>query len=76
MKKIKKEDLMKYLYNDCPPELTNAINQAIKEDAELKDELELLKRSVQQLDQLKLKSPSKKSIKAIMQYASKSVKKD
>lgn len=67
---------MKYLYNDCPPELTNAINQAIKEDAELKDELELLKRSVQQLDQLKLKSPSKKSIKAIMQYASKSVKKD
>jgi hypothetical protein len=69
MKKIKEEDLIMYIYNDCTPELTTAINQAIKEDASLKNQLDVLQRSVDQLDKLQLQTPSKQSIKAILQYA-------
>jgi predicted XRE-type DNA-binding protein len=69
MKKFKEEELIMYIYKDCTPELTAAINQAIKEDTSLKTQLEVLQRSVEQLDKLKLQSPSKQSIKAILQYA-------
>ncbi len=69
MKKFKEEELIMYIYKDCTPELTSAINQAIKEDGDLKNRLEVLQRSVNQLDKLKLQSPSKQSIKAILQYA-------
>ena len=43
---------------------------------ELDDRIETLKRSVQQLDHLKLKAPSKKSISAILKYAAEAMKKD
>jgi hypothetical protein len=69
MKKIKEEDLILYLYNDCSPGLRAAIDEALEEDIALKDRLQVLRRSIQQLDKLKLKSPSKQSIKAIMKYA-------
>ncbi len=76
MKKFKEEELIMYVYKDCPPALTAAINKAIKEDENLKDQVETLKRSIEQLDKLQLISPSKKSIKAIMDYAALSLKKD
>ncbi len=76
MKKFKEEELIMYLYNDCTPALTAAINQAIKEDETLNNQVEILKRSIEQLDKLQLSSPSKKSIKAIMDYAALSLKKD
>ncbi|MES2330909.1 MAG: hypothetical protein V4539_15005 [Bacteroidota bacterium] len=70
MKKFKEEDLILYLYNDCSPELRAAIDGALQdENLELKDRLQVLRRSIRQLDKLKLKSPSKQSIKAIMKYA-------
>jgi hypothetical protein len=69
MKKFKEEELIMYIYKDCTPELMAAINQSIKEDSDLKNRLEVLQRSVDQLDKLKLQSPSKQSIKAILQYA-------
>jgi hypothetical protein len=70
MKKFKEEDLILYLYNDCSPKLREAIEEALQdEDLELKDHLQVLRRSIRQLDKLKLKSPSKQSIKAIMKYA-------
>jgi hypothetical protein len=70
MKKIKEEDLILYLYNDCTPKIREAIEEALQdEDLELKDRLQVLRRSIHQLDKLKLKSPSKQSIKAIMKYA-------
>ena len=65
-----------YVYNDCTPALTAAINKAIEENPALDDRIETLKRSVQQLDQLKLKAPSKKSISAILKYAAEAMKKD
>jgi hypothetical protein len=69
MKKIKEEDLILYLYNECPPRLQAAIEEALEADIELRDRLAVLRRSQQQLDKLKLRSPAKKSIKAIMQHA-------
>ena len=70
MKKFKEEDLILYLYNDCSPKLSAAIEAALEEeDIELKDRLQLLRRSIRQLDKLKLKSPSKQSVKAIVKYA-------
>lgn len=75
MKKFKEEELIMYIYKDCTPALTAAINQAIKEDSDVKNRLEVLQRSVDQLDKLRLQSPSKQSIKAILQYAKK-VQKD
>ncbi|KAF0242130.1 MAG: hypothetical protein Q8K64_02720 [Sediminibacterium sp.] len=75
MKNFKEEELIMYVYNDCKPELTAAINQAIKEDNALKERVDTLKRSIDQLNKLKLKSPSKKSITAILKYAAAANKK-
>ncbi len=76
MKKFKEEDLILYLYKDCSPELSKAIQHALDEDdLELKDRLQVLSRSIKQLDKLKLKSPSRQSIKAILKYAEEVVKK-
>jgi hypothetical protein len=70
MKKFKEEDLILYLYKECPPRLSAAIEAALAEDdLELKNRLELLTRTIRQLDKLKLKSPSKQSIKAILKHA-------
>ena len=70
MKKFKEEDLILYLYKECSPKLSAAIEEALEEeDVELKDRLAVLRRSIHQLDKLKLKSPSKQSIKAILKYA-------
>lgn len=74
MKNFKEEELIMYVYQDCTPELTKAIDKAILEDAELKKQVETLQRSKDQLGKLKLKSPSKKSIKAILDYARKNNK--
>ncbi len=71
MKKFKEEELIMYIYKDCTPALTAAINQSIKEDNDLKNRLEVLQRSVDQLDKLRLQSPSKQSIKTILAYAAK-----
>ncbi len=70
MKKFKEEDLILYLYKDCSPQLSASIDAALAEDdLELKDRLHILRRSIRQLDKLRLKSPSKQSIKAILKYA-------
>lgn len=75
MKKIKEEDLILYLYNDCSPRLRAVIDQALEADLELKDRLAVLRRSIKQLDKLKLSSPSKQSIKAILKYAGETTRK-
>ncbi|HJV20236.1 MAG TPA: hypothetical protein VJ552_10200 [Sediminibacterium sp.] len=76
MKNFKEEELIMYIYNDCPPELTAAINQAIKEDAALNKRVITLKKTAEQLNRLKLKAPSPKTIQAILDYAAKSAKKE
>jgi uncharacterized membrane protein YfbV (UPF0208 family) len=70
MKNFKEEDLILYLYKDCSPKIAQAIEAALEEeDPELKDRLQVLRRTIKQLDKLKLQSPSKQSIKAILNLA-------
>ncbi len=76
MKKFTEEELILYLYKDCTPRQQAAIEAAAAEDLELKDRLHVLKRSIKQLDKLKLSSPSKQSLKAILKHAREAVKKD
>ena len=69
MKKFKEEDLILYLYKEGTPALQTAIEQAVIEDLDLQSQLKILKRTLKQLDKLKLVSPSKSSIKIILEYA-------
>ena len=70
MKKIKEEDLILYLYKECSPSLKAAIDQALEtHNIELEEKLALLQRSIRHLNKLKLKSPSRLSVKAILKYA-------
>lgn len=71
MKNFKEEDLILYLYKDCSLKMAQAIEEAMEEDVELKDHLAVLRRTIRQLDKLRLKSPSKESIKAILKHAAK-----
>lgn len=75
MKKFKEEDLILYLYKECSPKLSAAIETAMEEDLELQDRLRILRRTLQQLAKLKLLSPSKKSLKEIMKYAAEAARK-
>ena len=72
MKKFKEEDMILYVYQDCSPKMAAAIEEAVNSDLELKDRLQVLSRTIRQLDKLKLKSPSKQSIKAILKHADRS----
>ncbi len=69
MKKFKEEDLILYLYKDCTPKMSAEIEEALELDLELNNRLQVLRRTIQQLDKLKLKSPSKQSIRAILKHA-------
>ncbi|OIR12671.1 hypothetical protein GALL_57380 [mine drainage metagenome] len=73
MEKFNQEQLMLYLYGEASPILKLAIDKALKDDADLRKEINMLKRTKKQLDQLKSKgvSPSQKSIDAILKYAAK-----
>lgn len=76
MKKFKEEDLILYLYKECSPTIEKAVDEALEEgDIELTEKLAVLERSIRQLDQLKMKSPSKLSLKTIMDHAREAVKK-
>ena len=73
MKKFKEEDLILYLYKDGSPKIAQAIEAALEEEElELKNRLQIFHLTIKQLDKLKLQSPSKASIKAILKYANRS----
>jgi hypothetical protein len=75
MQKFSQEQLMQYLYGEASPILQLAINNAIKEDADLQKEIKTLQRTIKQLDKLEKQSPSQKSIDAILNYAKQTQKK-
>jgi len=62
---------MLYLYGEASPILKLAIDKAMKEDKDLQKEIAMLQRSKKQLENLKKinKSPSQKTIDAILKYA-------
>lgn len=64
-----------YLYKECSPAIQKAVEKALEEgDIELTEKISILKRSIRQLDRLKLKSPSYLSVKTIMQHAREAVR--
>ena len=64
------EDLLLYLYKESSPELTNAIETALNEDWTLREKMQVLKASVEQLDKLTL-SPRIDVILNVLNYARK-----
>ena len=62
------EDLLRYLYKESSPELTVAIEAALKEDWMLREKLEVLATSSQQLDTVVV-SPRMEVIQRVMNYA-------
>ena len=66
------EELLQYVYHETSPGETAAIKAAIQNDWSLREKLDLLKTTHQQLDEVRM-SPRKQTIDFILQYAEKSV---
>lgn len=64
------EDLLRYLYKESSPELTVAIEAALKEDWMLREKLEVLRSSAGVLDTVVV-SPRMEVIQRVMNYARK-----
>jgi hypothetical protein len=64
------EDLLRYLYKESSPELTVAIEAALKEDWMLREKLEVLRTSAAELDAIVV-TPRMEVIQRVMNYARK-----
>ncbi|HEY8971231.1 MAG TPA: hypothetical protein VIM64_19135 [Puia sp.] len=62
------EDLLLYLYKESSPELTIAIETAIKEDWMLREKLQVLQSSTEGLEKVTV-SPRAEVILKVMNYA-------
>jgi hypothetical protein len=64
------EDLLRYLYKESSPELTAAIQLALAENWTLREQMEELQTSVNQLDTEKqIVAPRQEVILRVLQYA-------
>jgi hypothetical protein len=62
------EDLLLYLYKESSPELTTAVEAALKEDWTLREKLQVIQSSVNELDKVTV-SPRMEVILRVMDYA-------
>jgi hypothetical protein len=62
------EDLLRYLYKESSPELTLAIEAALKDDWMLREKLQVLSSSVNSLDKIVI-APRAEVIERVMSYA-------
>ena len=62
------EDLLRYLYKESSPELSAAIEAALKEDWMLREKLQVLQSSAEGLDKVTV-SPRAEVILKVMNYA-------
>ena len=62
------EDLLRYLYKESSPELTLAIDAALKEDYTLSQKMEDIQSSVNQLDK-EIVAPRTEVVLRVLQYA-------
>ena len=62
------EDLLLYLYNETSPEMTKAVEEALKNDWTLREKLNVLKISKQRLTNV-IESPRTEVILKILNYA-------
>ena len=64
------EDLLRYLYKESSPELTAAIQVALKENWTLREQMEELQTSVNQLDiEKQIFAPRMEVVERVLQYA-------
>jgi hypothetical protein len=66
------EDLLLYLYKESSPELTGAIESALQEDWTLREKLQVLQSSVDDLDKL-IVSPRMEVVIKVINYAREAV---
>jgi len=64
------EDLILYLYKETSPDVTEAIEEALKTDWTLREKLEVLQASMKRLDSI-ITSPRTELILNVMKYATK-----
>ena len=64
------EDLILYLYKETSPDVTEAIEEALKTDWTLREKLEVLQASMKRLDSI-ITSPRIELILNVMKYAAK-----
>jgi hypothetical protein len=64
------EDLLRYLYKESSPELTVAIEYALKEDWMLREKLQVLRSSADGLDKIVV-APRAEVVLRVMNYARK-----
>ena len=62
------EDLLLYLYNETSPEMTKAVEEALKNDWTLREKLNVLKTSMQRLNKI-TESPRTEVVLSILNYA-------
>jgi hypothetical protein len=62
------EDLIQYLYQETPPQQTAAIAEALKQDWTLREKLNVLKTSMERLDQIK-EAPRTEVVLNVLNYA-------
>lgn len=62
------EDLIRYMYKETSPELTAAIEEALKNDWTLREKLTVLKASSDRLNTI-IESPSTRAVLNILKYA-------
>ena len=62
------EDLLLYLYKESSPELTAAIETALQEDWTLREKMQVLQSSVDQLDKV-IVSPRMEVVIKVINYA-------
>ncbi len=67
---------MQYLYGEASPILKLSINNEMKENTALAKELEILRKTIENIDNLPPQAPSQESIDAILNYAKSSGKKN
>jgi hypothetical protein len=64
------EDLLRYLYKESSPELTAAIQVALNENWKLREQMEDLQTSVNQLDiEKEILAPRMEVVERVLQYA-------
>ena len=64
------EDLLRYLYKESSPELTAAIQVALKENWTVREQMEELQTSVNQLDiEKQVLAPRMEVVLRVLQYA-------
>ena len=73
MANITQDDLLNYLYGEGSAEKIEYIQQLLESDMDLQERFDVLKSAKLRLDQIKLVSPSSKSVDNILNYAERGV---